>query len=100
YNVAYGDHGGQGRDTRRRRIANDNLAPDAWEAFCRGWAANLLAHVEGALYVCMSSREWPTVARVLAEGGGHWSDTLIWAKDRFTLGRAAYQRQFEPIWFG
>jgi hypothetical protein len=34
----------------------------------------------------MSSREWPTVARALAEAGGHWSDTIIWAKDRFVLG--------------
>ena len=30
----------------------------------------------------------------------HWSDTIIWAKDRFTLGRADYQRQYEPIWYG
>ena len=44
-------------------------------------------HVAGALYICMSSREWPVVCRVLAEAGAHWSDTIIWAKDRFTLGR-------------
>ena len=54
----------------------------------------------GALYVCMSSKEWPLVARVLAEAGAHWSDTIIWAKDRFTLGRADYQRQYEPVWYG
>ena len=48
----------------------------------------------------MSSREWPVVCRVLAEAGAHWSDTIIWAKDRFTLGRADYQRQYEPIWYG
>jgi len=29
-----------------------------------------------------------------------WSDTLIWAKDRFVLGRADYQRAYEPIWYG
>ena len=23
-----------------------------------------------------------------------------WAKDRFVLGRADYQRQYEPIWYG
>ena len=48
----------------------------------------------------MSSREWPTVARILVEVGAHWSDTLIWVKDRFTLGRADYQRQYEPLWYG
>ena len=40
------------------------------------------------------------MSRVLAEEGGHWSDTLIWHKDRFVLGRADYQRAYEPIWFG
>jgi DNA modification methylase len=48
----------------------------------------------------MSTKEWPHVSRVLAEEGGHWSDTIIRAKDRFTLGRADYQRQYEPLWFG
>jgi len=37
---------------------------------------------------------------VLAEAGGHWSDTIIWAKDRFVLGRADYQHQYEPLWYG
>jgi DNA modification methylase len=48
----------------------------------------------------MSSKELPLVTRVLAEEGGHWSDTIIWAKDRFVLGRADYQRAYEPIWYG
>ena len=100
YNVALGDHGGRQRGARKRRIANDALTPAAWEVFVRGWAENLLAHVDGALYVCMSTKEWPLVSRVLTELGGHWSDTLIWAKDRFVLGRADYQRQYEPIWYG
>ena len=57
---------------------------EAWERFCRAWAASLTANAAGALYICMSSREWPVVCRVLAEAGAHWSDTIIWAKDRFT----------------
>lgn len=100
YNVALGDHGGQGRGQRRRRIANDNLDPAAWEAFVRAWGHNLLAYVDGAIYVAMSSKELPLLCRVLAEEGGHWSDTIIWAKDRFTLGRADYQHSYEPIWYG
>ena len=72
----------------------------AWDAFCAGWAKNLLGAVNGALYVCMSTKEWPTVSRILAEAGGHWSDTIIWEKDRFVLGRADYQRAYEPIWYG
>jgi len=34
------------------------------------------------------------------EVGGHWSDTIIWEKDRFVLGRSDYQRSYEPIWYG
>ena len=100
YNVALGDHGGQGRDRRRRRIANDTMDATAWETFVQDWATTLLASVDGAIYCCMSSKELPLVSRVLAEEGGHWSDTLIWAKDRFVLGRADYQRGYEPIWYG
>ena len=100
YNVSLGDHGGQQRGSRKRRIQNDAMTAEEWEAFCRGWSRNLLAFVDGAIYVCMSTKEWPLVSRVLEEEGAHWSDTIIWAKDRFDLGRADYQRQYEPIWYG
>jgi DNA modification methylase len=99
YNVALGNHGGAGRG-KKRLIANDDLAPEAWRAFVRGWGTQLLANVDGALYICMSTKEWGSVSLILDELGGHWSDTIIWAKDRFVLGRADYQRQYEPIWFG
>jgi DNA modification methylase len=100
YNVGLGDHGGQGRGQRKRRLQNDALPPEQWEDFCRRWSRNLLTCVDGAVYVCMSSKEWPSVSRALEEAGGHWSDTIVWAKDRFVLGRADYQRQYEPIWYG
>jgi DNA modification methylase len=96
YNVGYAG----GTVARRRKIANDALPPPEWEAFCRSWGQQLLQAVDGAIYVCMSSQELPLVSSVLAQEGAHWSDSLIWAKDRFTLGRADYQRQYEPIWFG
>ena len=100
YHVAYGAHGGRAADAPVRRLVNDAMPAEEWERFCRAWAASLTANVAGALYVCMSSKEWPVVCRALAEAGAHWSDTIIWAKDRFTLGRADYQRQYEPIWYG
>jgi DNA modification methylase len=100
YNVALGDHGGQQRGSRKRRIQNDALPVDQWEAFCLRWSRNLLSSVDGAIYICMSTKEWPLISRVLEEEGAHWSDTIIWAKDRFVLGRADYQRQYEPIWYG
>jgi len=100
YNVDLGNHGGQAPGARRRTMVNDALDPGAWEAFVRSWARVLVASVDGALYICMSSKEWPTMSRVLAEEGGHWSDTIIWAKDHFVVGRADYQRGYEPLWFG
>lgn len=100
YGVDYGNHGGAPQTGRRRKVLNDALPRGEWEAFVRGWAHNLLAVVDGALYVCMSSREWPSVCSALEESGAHWSDTIIWAKDTFTLGRADYQRQYEPVWYG
>jgi DNA modification methylase len=100
YNVSLGDHGGQQRGQRKRKIANDAMPAELWEAFVRGWARNLITSVDGALYVCMSTKEWPLLSRVLDEEGGHWSDTIIWCKDRFVLGRADYQRQYEPLWYG
>ena len=48
----------------------------------------------------MSSSELHTLQKAFVAAGGHWSTFIIWAKDRFTLGRSDYQRQFEPILYG
>jgi DNA modification methylase len=98
YNVSYG--ASQNPRHKKRSIQNDSMTDEQWETFCRAWVRNLLASVDGALHVCMSGKEWPTVSRILAEAGGHWSTTLIWEKDRFVLGRSDYQRAYEPIWYG
>jgi len=98
YNVSFG--ASVNPRHRRRSITNDSLTAEEWEIFCQGWAENLLASVSGALYICMSCKEWATVSRILAKAGGHWSDTIIWEKDRFVLGRADYQHGYEPVWYG
>jgi DNA modification methylase len=41
-----------------------------------------------------------TLQTAFREAGGHWSTFVIWAKNTFTLGRADYQRQYEPILYG
>ncbi|MCZ7662724.1 MAG: DNA methyltransferase [Thermoleophilia bacterium] len=100
YGVALGDHGGQQRGQRRRRLENDNLPPEEWQEFVRGFVGNIIAFTDGAIYCFMSSKELPIVARVFEDAGGHWSDYLIWDKGQFVLGRAPYQRAYEPCWFG
>jgi DNA modification methylase len=48
----------------------------------------------------MSSSELDTLQRAFRSAGGKWSTFVIWAKHTFTLGRADYQRQYEPILYG
>jgi DNA modification methylase len=48
----------------------------------------------------MSSSELDTLQAAFRAVGGHWSTFIIWAKNTFTLGRADYQRQYEPILYG
>ncbi len=92
YNVNYEGASGQ-------RLTNDNLG-GGFEAFLTQACTNLLNATSGAVYICMSSSELHTLYRGFTEAGGHWSTFIIWAKDRFTLGRSDYQRQFEPMLYG
>ena len=100
YGVGYGHHGGQGRRSRRRTMQNDGLPPEQWALFLDATARLVVERTDGAIYLFMSSRSWPLVCAALQAAGGHWSDTLIYRKDRFVLGRADYQRSYEPIWYG
>jgi hypothetical protein len=60
----------------------------------------MLQNTRGAVYMCMSSSELHTLYNAFTRAGGHWSTFIIWGKHAFTLGRADYQRQFEPILYG
>ena len=93
YNVDYGRGTG-------RKIANDKMDAGAWAAFVRGFLGNIHARTAGAVYICMSTKEWPSLHAAFIETGFHWSDTVLWIKDSFTLGRADHQKQYEPIMVG
>jgi len=99
YGVNYGATMKDKLRKKHRRIANDNLGP-AFEPFLRDACANILTVTKGAVYICMSSSELHTLHKAFTEAGGHWSTFLIWAKNTFTMGRADYQRQYEPILYG
>ena len=96
YNVDYA--GGASRKTDRR-IENDNLG-NAFEAFLYDACVNIVSVTKGGIYICMSSSELHTLQKAFVDAGGHWSTFIIWAKNRFTLGRSDYQRQYEPILYG
>lgn len=99
YNVDYAGGPDAARRGAERRILNDALGSD-FERFLFEACSRMIAHTDGAIYMCMSSSELHTLQRAFVEAGGHWSTFIIWAKDRFTLGRADYQRQYEVILYG
>lgn len=78
---------------------NDNLGGD-FESFLRAACEQILAVTKGAVYIAMSSSELDRLRTAFRAAGGKWSTFIIWAKNTFTLGRANYQRQFEPILYG
>ena len=99
YNVDYGNNAKDKMRGKDRRIMNDALG-DGFYQFLYDACVNLLVVTKGACYVCMSSSELHTLQRAWLEAGGKWSTFVIWAKNTFTLGRADYQRQYEPILYG
>ncbi len=104
YNVNYGStmkdsiryHAGS---LGGRKIMNDNLG-DEFGQFLTDSLSNMMMYCKGAAYVCMSSSELHTLYNSFINAGGKWSTFIIWAKNTFTLGRADYQRQYEPILYG
>jgi DNA modification methylase len=99
YNMAYGSSAKDKLRGNRRKILNDDLG-NGFEAFLQDACANILSATKGAVYLCMSSSELHTLQRAFTAAGGKWSTFVIWAKHTFTLGRADYQRQYEPILYG
>ena len=99
YNVNYGASMKDKVRGNNRIIKNDNLGADFY-GFLHASCSNLMEICKGAAYICMSSSELHTLQRAFTEAGGHWSTFVIWAKNTFTMGRADYQRQYEPILYG
>ena len=99
YNVDYANAAKNKSIAKDRRILNDALG-DGFYQFLYDTCVNLLIVTKGACYVCMSSSELHTLQKAFTDAGGKWSTFIIWAKNTFTLGRADYQRQYEPILYG
>jgi len=99
YNVNYANSAKDKLRGKNRAILNDALG-ESFGAFLYDASVNILAVTKGGVYVCMSSSELDTLQKAFREAGGKWSTFVIWAKNTFTLGRADYQRQYEPILYG
>ncbi len=99
YNVNYANTAKDRMRGENRAILNDNLGEGFYD-FLVAALKPMLAHTHGAIYVAMSSSELDVLQSAFRAAGGHWSTFIIWAKNTFTLGRADYQRQYEPILYG
>jgi hypothetical protein len=99
YNVNYANSAKDKMRGKDRAILNDNLGEGFYD-FLLAALTPALAHCRGGVYVAMSSSELDTLQSAFRAAGGHWSTFIIWAKNTFTLGRADYQRQYEPILYG
>jgi DNA modification methylase len=99
YNVDYGNNAKDKMRGKDRRILNDALG-DGFYQFLYDACVNLLMVTKGGCYVAMSSSELHTLQKAWLDAGGKWSTFIIWSKNTFTLGRADYQRQYEPILYG
>ncbi len=96
YNVNYANSAKDKMRGKDRAILNDNLG-DGFYDFLLAALTPTVAHCQGGIYVAMSSSELDRLQAAFRAAGGHWSTFVIWAKNTFTLGRADYQRQYEPI---
>ncbi len=99
YNVNYANTTKEKMLGKSRPIMNDNLG-EGFGSFLFDACDNILTRTKGAIYIAMSSSELDTLQAAFRAAGGKWSTFIIWAKNTFTLGRADYQRQYEPILYG
>ena len=99
YNVNYANSANDKMRGKDRAILNDNLG-DGFYDFLLMALTPTIAHCRGGIYVAMSSSELDVLQAAFRAAGGKWSTFIIWAKNTFTLGRADYQRQYEPILYG
>lgn len=99
YNVNYANSAKDKMRGKDRAILNDNLG-DGFYDFLLAALTPTVANCQGGIYVAMSSSELDVLQAAFRAAGGKWSTFIIWAKNTFTLGRADYQRQYEPILYG
>ncbi len=84
-----------------KHIANDALGA-AFPAFVEKFTAVISAWVKpgGPIYAAMSTQEMGCMDALFKKAGFHWSTTIIWVKDAFTLSRGHFHQRYEPIWYG
>lgn len=105
YNVAYGTSKNPKWEKKWNGnedgpIANDNMSGDDFRVFCTKWAKQISLHCDGCIYVWGPPGADGRIMFTVLDELFHNSTTIVWNKDRMTLGRGKYQNKYEPCWFG
>ena len=105
YNVDYGASiASKHRSNTRTEstIANDNLSDDEFYQFLLAFykAAESGLKKGAPVYVFHSTKETVNFTKAMTDAGFKYSQTLVWLKNHFTLGRQDYQWKHEPILYG
>ena len=98
YNIDYGGTiSGDGRN-----IANDNLSEEEFYHFLLDFYTASFENIKkgGPIYVFHSTKETVNFIKAMKASGFKYSQTLVWLKNHFTLGRQDYQWIHEPILYG
>ena len=95
-----------GKRQRKKRpmrpMLNDHMPDDQFLQFCIALFSNVRRSIKdhAGVYVCCSDKAMPQFRQAFEQAGLHWSCNVIWAKSQFTLSRADYHPQHEPILYG
>ena len=92
----------KGIERAERPILNDNMSDESFYQFLLNFYKATYSKIKGGgvVYIFHSTKESVNFINAMKKAGFKVSQTLIWAKDHFTLGRSDYQWQFEPILYG
>lgn len=100
YNVAYEGSMNTYGQNKRKGIKNDDMSEADFLKFLEDSLAPMMAACDGCFYICMSSKELTSLKQAFEKMGGHWQSFIMWVKNTFTLSRADWQNQYEPILYG
>jgi DNA modification methylase len=97
YNVEY-----SGKTEDALTIQNDSMSDESFQQFLLSFYEATFQVIKGGgvVYVFHATRETVNFVSAMKKAGFKMSQTLVWAKDHFTLGRSDYQWQHEPILYG
>lgn len=104
YNVNY-DYAKyvDGRKMKWQKIFNDNKTSEEYYQFLLAVFKNVyeFSKDEMSFYVCHATKTQEEVWRSFKDAGFHFSQTIIWLKERFILGLGQdWHRIYEPVLFG